>query len=229
MPQDLAAGLFDLDGTLLDHEAATAAALRAWLPSYGLGREDIEAVIPVWSVLEQQHYPAWRAGQISFAEQRRRRIRDFLPAVGQAVPAGQLDAVFAEYLTCYEAAWTAFDDAAPALRRIAAAGLRAGVLTNGDQAQQTAKLAAAGQLDLSGPVFASSGLPAAKPERRAYHEACRRLQVAPGRALMVGDNYDLDVLAARAAGLLSAINLDLSANRTQPASDPIRTLNDLLT
>ena len=95
--------LFDLDGTLLDHESATAAALRAWLPSYGLSNEDIEAVIPLWSDLERRHYPAWRAGEISFQEQRRRRIRDFLPAVGRTVQAARLDAVFAEYLTCYEA------------------------------------------------------------------------------------------------------------------------------
>ena len=228
MPQDPVAVLFDMDGTLLDHESATAAALRAWLPSYGLSHEDIEAVIPLWSDLEHRHYPAWRAGEISFQEQRRRRIRDFLPAVGRTVQAAQLDAVFAEYLTCYEAAWAAFDDAAPALQRIAAAGHRIGVLTNGDQAQQTAKLAAIGLLDLCGPVFASSQLPAAKPDRRAYIEACRRLHVGPAHALMVGDNYELDVLAARAAGL-SAIHLDRSADRSEPAGDRISTLHDLLT
>ncbi len=220
--------LFDLDGTLLDHESAAAAALRAWLPSYGLSREDIEAVIPLWSDLEDRHYRAWRAGEISFQEQRRRRIRDFLPAVGGTVQAGQLAAVFAGYLTGYEAAWAAFDDAAPALRRIAAAGHRIGVLTNGDHAQQTAKLAAIGLLDLCGPVFASSELPAAKPDRRAYIEACRRLHVDPGHALMVGDNYELDVLAARAAGL-SAIHLDRPADRSEPTSGRITTLHDLLT
>src|ERR1019366_739683 len=70
---------------------------RAWLPSYGLSNEDIEAVIPLWSDLERRHYPAWRAGEISFQEQRRRRLRDFLPAVGRTVQAARLDAVFAEY------------------------------------------------------------------------------------------------------------------------------------
>lgn len=228
MPQHLVAVLFDLDGTLLDHEAATVAALRAWLPSYGLRPDEIEAVIPVWLDLEERHYPAWRAGQISFQEQRRRRIADFLPVMGRTVQADRLDAVFAEYLVRYEAAWAAFDDAAPALRRIAAAGLQVAVLTNGDQAQQTAKLAATRLLDLCGPVFASSQLPAAKPDRRAYIEACRRLHADPGQTLMVGDNYDLDVLAARAAGL-SAVHLDRSADRTEPPSDRITTLHDLLT
>jgi putative hydrolase of the HAD superfamily len=45
---------------------------------------------------------------------------------------------------------------------------------------------------------------------------------------MVGDNYELDVLAARAAGL-SAIHLDRSADRSEPAGDRISTLHDLLT
>jgi FMN phosphatase YigB (HAD superfamily) len=44
---------------------------------------------------------------------------------------------------------------------------------------------------------------------------------------MVGDNYDLDVLAARAAGL-SAIHRDWSATTPSP-SDRISTLRDLLT
>jgi beta-phosphoglucomutase-like phosphatase (HAD superfamily) len=30
---NLAAALFDLDGTLLDHDASAAAAIRSWLPA----------------------------------------------------------------------------------------------------------------------------------------------------------------------------------------------------
>ena len=71
----LTAVLFDLDGTLLDHDAASAAAIRGWLPGYGIRPDDIEAAIPLWLELEQRHYPAWRAGEISFAEQRDRASR----------------------------------------------------------------------------------------------------------------------------------------------------------
>jgi putative hydrolase of the HAD superfamily len=45
---------------------------------------------------------------------------------------------------------------------------------------------------------------------------------------MVGDNYEIDVAAARAAGL-RAIHLDRSADRAEPAGDRISTLDDLLT
>lgn len=223
---NLAAVLFDLDGTLLDHDASSAAAIRSWLPTYGVARSDIEAVIPHWFELEQQHYPAWRAGEISFQEQRRRRTRDFFRALGIAVRAENLDAVFAQYLAGYEAAWTAFDDAAPALHRVAARGLRIGVLTNGDFAQQTAKLTAIALLDYCGPVFASSALPAARPDRRAFTEACHGLDVSPAQVLMVGDNYEIDILGARSAGL-PAVHLDRSAACSAPDRERISTLNDL--
>jgi putative hydrolase of the HAD superfamily len=224
--QRLAVVLFDLDGTLVDHHAATKAALHAWLPGYGLTRADIDALEPTWASVEQRHHGAWEAGLVSFTEQRRGRLRDFLPVIGQDVPEDRLDAVFAEYLACYQASWTAFDDAAPALARVAAAGLRTAILTNGDQAQQTAKLAATGLLDWCGPVFASSHLPAAKPDPRAYDHVCRRLGVKPDQVLMVGDNYDFDVLAARAAGL-SAVHLARSAGQAAPAEDSITTLHEL--
>jgi putative hydrolase of the HAD superfamily len=224
---NLTAVLFDLDGTLLDHDGASAAALRAWLPAYGIGPADTELAIPLWFELEQRHYPAWGRGEISFAEQRRRRTRDFFGALSIPVRAEELDAVFARYLTSYEAAWTAFDDAAPALLRVRASGLRAGVLTNGDLEQQTAKVTRTGLDGHCGPVFASSALPAAKPDRRAFAEACRRLDARPDQVLMVGDNYEIDILAARAAGL-TAVHLDRAGRHPEPDPERISSLDGLL-
>jgi putative hydrolase of the HAD superfamily len=40
-----------------------------------------------------------------------------------------------------------------------------------------------------------------KPDPRIFHEACRRLGCAPEETLHVGDDLELDALAARAAGL----------------------------
>jgi putative hydrolase of the HAD superfamily len=100
------------------------------------------------------------------------------------------------------------------------------VLTNGDLAQQTAKLTAIGLIDHCGPVFASSVLPAPKPDARAFTEACLRLDCAPATVLMVGDNYEVDVLGARAAGM-PAIHLDRSEG-VRASHDRINTLQDLL-
>ncbi|HMN79667.1 MAG TPA: HAD family hydrolase [Burkholderiaceae bacterium] len=54
----------------------------------------------------------------------------------------------------------------------------------------------------------------AKPDPRIFHEACRRAGVSPERTLHIGDDLELDVRAARTAGLqaLWVRRPDLAAN-----------------
>jgi putative hydrolase of the HAD superfamily len=196
--------IFDLDGTLVDHVGSVTAALHAWLPSLGVVATDDLA--EAWFDAEERHFPAWRSRQISFAEQRRRRLRDFLPLIGIDPGADKdLDAIFAGYLACYEAAWTTFPDVDAALTALADTGLKTAVLTNGTVEQQTAKLNAVGLRGRTGPVFTAEELGAAKPDSSTYLTVCTQLDVNPGAALHVGDPYELDVLAPRAAGLRAVL------------------------
>jgi len=121
---------FRLDGTLLDHVSSVTTALRDWLPTLNATPTDV--LLPAWFAAEERHFPAWRARQISFAEQRRRRLRDFLPLLGMT-PGGDdtLDDIFASYLACYEAAWTKFDDVDLVITELRRSGLQIAVLTNG--------------------------------------------------------------------------------------------------
>lgn len=76
--------VLDLDGTLFDHVGSVRAALRAWLPS--LGAEATDALVTAWFAAEERHFRAWCSREVSFAEQRRRRLREVLPLAGlQAV------------------------------------------------------------------------------------------------------------------------------------------------
>lgn len=197
--------LLDLDGTLVDHDGAVAAALRIWLPAIGV--EPTDAALALWEQAQERHLVAWRERRISFAEQRRRRLRDFLPAVHVSYPDSELDAVFDGYLRAYEASWRAFDDVDDALTRIAAAGLAVAVLTNGTIEQQNDKLVRVGLAGRVGPVYTVEDLGAAKPDPAAFRIACERWGLPPAGVLSVGDRHDLDVLAARAAGL-QAVHLD---------------------
>jgi putative hydrolase of the HAD superfamily len=206
--------LLDLDGTLVDHESAAAAGLRGWLPELGLVPD--ATAIARWSAVQEPHLAAWRDGRISFTEQRRRRVRDYLGTRGTDA---ELDELFAGYLTHYEDAWRAFDDVAEALTGLAAAGLATAVLTNGSRGQQLRKLARTGLEGGVGPVFTVDDLGVAKPDPEAFQRACERWGYAPAEVLSVGDNHALDVLAARAAGL-SAVHLDRYGRG--PAGEPHR-------
>jgi putative hydrolase of the HAD superfamily len=202
----LRAVLFDLDGTLMDHDAAREAGLRAhledWLP--GTEAAELERLAAEWRRLEARHYDEYARGDCSFSEQRRRRVAG-MHAVLEREPAQELaaDDWFAAYLSHYRRRWRAFEDAAPALSALAAAHpqARLGVVTNGEGEPQRAKLAAIGLEDRFEVVVASGEEGVAKPRAEIFELACERLGARAGQAAHVGDRLDLDAEGAAAAGL----------------------------
>ncbi|WP_022923697.1 HAD family hydrolase [Serinicoccus marinus] len=218
--------IFDLDGTLVDHVGSATKALEGWLPE--LGATLTAELRGAWLVAEEKHFPAWRAREVTFAEQRRRRLRDFLPLIDSPVGLdAELDDVFAGYLRHYEAAWTCFDDARETLQKISRLPIKTAVLTNGTDEQQHAKIKKVGLAGLVSQVFTAESLGAAKPDLSTYRSVCKALNVEVNRALHVGDVYALDVTAPREAGL-QAVHLD--RDDAGPFDEPtrIRSLRELL-
>jgi FMN phosphatase YigB (HAD superfamily) len=197
--------LFDLDGTMVDHRGAVLAAIRQIVQRAASARLPADELVELWWDLERTHMRQYLAGECSFAEQRRRRLRAFLPLLGEPVPddAG-LDAWFAgRYQPPFEAAWSCYPDVFPCLEALT--GLpgppRRAVLTNGDPEQQRAKLARFGLLGHFEAVLTSADLGVAKPDPAAFAAACRRLDVNPRHVLSVGDWLEGDIIAATRAGL----------------------------
>ncbi len=217
---------FDLDGTLLDHDRAAGDAIRSWVAARGW--QAPEDAAGHWLRLEREHFAAFTSGAISFEEQRRRRVRAFLPLVSSAgVGEEDLDELFAEYVTFYESHWVAFDDVGGVLDDLAAAGYVLGVLTNGQRAQQVAKLARIGLLDRFAVVVASSELPAGKPDPGAFAVLCQRLGTGPGSVVFVGDDPVTDVAGARAAGLHAVLVDRDQAGQSAVGKISIRSLTKL--
>jgi putative hydrolase of the HAD superfamily len=228
----LQAMLFDLDGTLMDHEAARTAGLRAhlgsWLPS--LGADELERLEKEWQRLEALHYDEYTRGECTLTEQRRRRVQGMHAALARE-PADELaaDAWFGSYLRHYRAAWRAFDDVLPALTALTAShpSLPLGVVTNGEGEPQRAKLAAIGHSERFRMVIASGEEGIAKPDAAIFALACARLGVDQGHTAYIGDRLDLDAEGAAAAGL-HGIWLDRVGTTPAPA-DVVRitTLHEL--
>lgn len=188
--------LFDLDDTLLDYATARDTAIRAWVQEVDAARDTGDA-IRVWRELEEHHFRRYSSGEVSFDQQRRARVRDFWPHLSQAADE-ELDRAFAAYFAHTEAAWSPVPGAVETVKTLAAT-LAVGVLTNGNVELQARKLRVLGLSEL--PLFASSELPAPKPDVRAYEAACTELGTAPSRTVMVGDDLTNDVEGAMLAGL----------------------------
>ena len=92
--------------------------------------------------------------------------------------------------------------ASEALSAFRAAGWRTALLTNGDSTVQAGKVRALGlEALVDHVVYASEHAPGGKPAREPFLEVLRRLQTAPDRTVMVGDDPVNDVDGARGVGI----------------------------
>ena len=215
--------IFDLDDTLVDQTSAARTASIEWGRGHGLAGND-EELAARWSAIATPHYRRYQLRELTFAEQRRARVREFLPHLDLAGD-GAADEAFRGYLDLYEAGWTPFPDAVPALRRVREAGLLAAILTNGEHAYQQLKLERVGLGDEVDAMFSSDEFPQGKPDPAPFLGACSRLGVSANEALMVGDSLVADVDGALGAGL-NAILLDRYDDHPD-LSPRIRSLDEL--
>ncbi|MFD0905559.1 HAD family hydrolase [Actinomadura sediminis] len=207
----IAAVLFDLDGTLLDHDGAAADAIVRSFPD-----ADAARLVPRWLDLGEAAIERYLAGELDFTGQRRARIRALARDLGLGTwDDARADAWFDGYTALYEAAWRPYPDVVPALAALAARGLPLGVVTNGDVRQQRSKLDRLGLAERLPHLTASSEAGCAKPAVEIFHAACAGLGLEPGSVAYVGDRLITDARGAAAAGL-TGVWLDRSGD---PAPD----------
>lgn len=208
--------LFDLDGTLIDHDTAARTAARRFAEELGFPVD-----VQRWMDIEEKWFLAFERGEIDHQGQRVARIREYLaePTLDYELASDY----FESFIKHYSHSWTAYPDALPALQA-ALSQAKVGILTNGADALQKQKLVATG-LDLPDLVMlGSTTLQAAKPQPAAFAKAAEMLQVGLADCVLIGDNPQADIHGARAAGM-PAIHLDRSAQ----APDSIATLTELTT
>ena len=196
--------LFDLDDTLFAHQRSVRLGITAQRAAHGgdLAAADAAAELNRWHALEEHHYVRYLEGELGFLEQRRVRARDFVAPFGVdlASDAGA-DRWFDGYRAEYERSWSLHDDTLPCLDALAAAGVRIGIITNGDISFQKVKIDRVGLSSRVEHVIASGELGLAKPDPRIFEYACVRFEVSPADAIYVGDRLRTDAIGAADAGL----------------------------
>jgi putative hydrolase of the HAD superfamily len=227
----LRAVIFDVDDTLVNFTRANEAGFRRYLLDVApdLGTSEIDAAECAWNEIGGLHFADYLAGRISFQEQRRRRVRQFLEhcglLTGAADGAEGTDSWFAGYLAHCDAVLVAFDDVRPALDMLRAAGLRIGALSNNTHLNQDRRLRLVGlRADFDALICCDDVGGVAKPDSRIFHAGCAALGVQAGEAAYVGDDLEVDGRGAALAGL-SAYWLN---RRTDAVDHQIPTVRDLV-
>lgn len=218
--------LFDIDETLVNHNQAQICAARLFLSHFNHllpHRED--EFCALWDSVMQNYFGAFTRGEISFAEHRRRRIRELFAEVNPVLSDAEADARFEIYLHNYENSWTLYDDVLRCLSALS--NHRLGVISNGNTNQQKLKLHRLGLEDRFEVVVISEEIGIAKPEPQIFLEACRRASLKPQDCIYVGDDLEVDVLGSQSVGIKAIWLNRAGAMSTQAGVVEINSLSEL--
>jgi putative hydrolase of the HAD superfamily len=189
---------FDIDGTLVDHLSASAAASLALYDQYPrqipFPRDEFPAA---WESIMDRHFNRFTRGEISLWDQRRARIRDSFGA--PRMTDAEADERYYVFIREYEDLTCAYHDAAPCLEKLA--GHKLGIISNGAGDQQLGKLRRAGILDYFSVTAFPEHTGFGKPHPSIFQEACRRAGEDPRNCIHVGDDLINDIHASHALGI----------------------------
>jgi putative hydrolase of the HAD superfamily len=213
---------FDIDGTLIDHASASAAASLSFFDQFVGAIPFTRNEYPVaWEQILNKHFNRWCRGEVSLWEQRRARMRDVFAA--PEMSDDEADARYRIFIREYEALTRPFADAEPCLQRLA--GQPLGIISNGAREQQIGKLERAGLLKYFSVMVYSEDVGLGKPSHRIFLEACRRAGHSYEQCVHIGDDLEADVVPSRSLGMRG---IHLSRTRNSPVGPPvISSLHDL--
>lgn len=213
--------VFDVDDTLVDHSGAASQAALLLIRRYGAILPYTEdEFVGLWHAAADRHFAAYNAGECSYQEQRRRRIRDFF---GGDLTDQEADSLFAVYLAGYERFWALFPDVLPCLDALD--GRRLAIISNNHSEPTRLKLARTGIEQRFEDLVTPDVAGVSKPDAGIFDTLCARRGVDPAACVYVGDKLESDAGAAQAAGW-RGIWLDRGGTGTPPG-DGITTIHDL--
>jgi phosphoglycolate phosphatase len=171
--------LCDLDGTLLDTAPDLAAAVNRMLDELGHPRRSLEQVTN------------------DIGRGTRKLVERSLPAGAELEQALRVFGRHYEEESGLSA--VPFAGVVEGLRQLSNLGLRMACVTNKPRAFTVPLLERTGVAEWFAATVCGDDVPRLKPDPAPYAEACRRLGVAAGEAVAIGDSSN-DVVSARAAG-----------------------------
>ncbi|WP_237242604.1 HAD family hydrolase [Rothia nasimurium] len=224
--------LFDLDGTLLDNDTATAVGFNRAVRDFGFEGEieDTQSYFQAWADIQREDFQRYLAGEQVFDENRLFRTSSLLHLMtGEQQRADRAQKFLMTLQDETRKAWSPFAEVDRFFEELGQryGHLQVAVISNGSQLTEQKKLDAIGLHDM--PLFSSERVGISKPDPLIFRFVCAQLEVNPAYAVHVGDNYIADVAAPARAGLQAAwVNRHRRGQKLPRGTVKVRDLVELL-
>lgn len=215
---------FDLDHTLWDFDKNSALTFAAIFKEENLEislPEFLETYVPINS----NYWKLYRENQISKEALRTGRLNDCFKCMSLDVPEQVISNLSNNYIKFLPTHNFLLDDTLEVLEYLNEKYFLH-IITNGFEEVQHTKLNNSGILGFFQTVTTSEEAGVKKPEMEIFLTAMKKSGALPEHSIMIGDNYDADILGAHRAGMQS-IFFDYYGKRETIQSIGIQKLNEL--
>ena len=193
--------LFDLDDTLFDHMGTARAAIAATAAAQpALRTADVEALYSHYSELLEELHAAALVGRYTFEQARQLRFERLLAPYEPAPTVAEVSQLAEQHYGRYQQLRRPVTGALALLQALKPV-YKIGIVTNNRTAEQQEKLRHLGLSELVDALITSEEVGVLKPDPLIYQVALERLGACPAETVMVGDNWQADVVGALAVGI----------------------------
>ncbi|EMN7730294.1 MULTISPECIES: HAD family hydrolase [Bacillus] len=193
---------FDIDGTLLDYEAAERNGIIDFFQIYNtiFSGNELEAT-KVWHELSEEYFNKFLSRKLSFQEQQVMRMYHLFKTYGVNLSPKESQHRFNQYIELHKNNWTAFEDVHYTLQNLQQGGHSLGIISNGNYEQQVEKLTALNILKHFKYIFTSSELGISKPDPEIFHRTVLQSNLEMKDCYYIGDRLETDAISSTAAGM----------------------------
>lgn len=218
---------FDIDRTIWDFERNSQEAIQELFEGYQMGEKlqvAFEIFLKIYKQKNEELWSLYRLGEVQKDELRQERFNRAFQYFGYS------DAKLAlKFNDDYVHTSSSKTNLLPHAKEILAyldGNYRLHVISNGFVEAQNAKLDNCDLRKHFQEIIISDGLGFKKPDKRIFHHAMKRASARSANSLMVGDDYEPDVLGAKAVGM-DQVYLTDQIDRLNEATYTIRSLEEL--
>ena len=215
--------LWDIDGTILDFEAAEAAAIRTLFKKYRLGDCSNE-MLRRYSKINKKYWEALERGEMTKPEILVGRFTEFLSSEGLD---NKIAASFnADYQLALGDTIVSHDDALNLVKYLKGKYIQP-IITNGTRTAQEKKLSLSGLNQVMDYIFISEIIGYEKPSLEFFKKVISTIGINDlSQALIIGDSLTSDIQGGKNAGIDTCwYNFRQEENRS--TLNPTYTISDL--
>lgn len=190
---------FDLDHTLWDFETNSARAFECIFEEANVN-VNIDEFLFHYKPINLKYWKLYREERVSKKVLRYNRLKEAFNLLSYKISdknINHLSKVYIDNLPNYN---VLFDGATEILNYLLPK-YKLHIITNGFDEVQTRKMSTSGILHFFDKIITSESVGVKKPNPKIFHHAMKLAETSATNSVMIGDNYEADILGAKQVGM----------------------------